>query len=394
MLGAGPGTLTVAYDGIAETRSYELYSRSHATGVFGDGLSLHEGEYQAILAETASAVESSLSDIVEGHEGVVMLAPMGAHNAIGVEAWQAVEQWDLQTDDDDVVHAVRYGVPAGDPEHTQTLASLETRVTTAAATDAFAGDRIGNVSGLTQYYRDIGAYGDITPDDGSTATFTPAQPPPVPACANGTAVTSPGVNRGLVHDCEALLAAKDTLRGTATLDWSASTAVTGWAGVTTSGTPSRVTEVELSSEGLSGSIPAGLGTLFELTTLDLSANALTGDIPRGAGVALQPGGDPAVGELADGVRPDRVAGRGDERPEFAQPALLPAAGAGRAHGGDGGGDERAAVVDGVGEHERVPGGIPERRRLDSGRRHDHGDIPYSGRAAVRGRIPVPPERIR
>ena len=174
LLGAGPGTLTVAYDGIAETRSYELYSRSHATGVFGDGLSLHEGEYQAILAETASAVESSLSDIVEGHEGVVMLAPMGAHNAIGVEAWQAVEQWDLQTDDDDVVHAVRYGVPAGDPEHTQTLASLETRVTTAAASDAFADDRIGNVSGLTQYYRGIGAYGDITPDDGSPATFTPA----------------------------------------------------------------------------------------------------------------------------------------------------------------------------------------------------------------------------
>ena len=33
--------------------------------------------------------------------------------------------------------------------------------------------RIANVSGLRQYYREIGAYGDITPDDGSTETFTP-----------------------------------------------------------------------------------------------------------------------------------------------------------------------------------------------------------------------------
>ena len=37
--------------------------------------------------------------------------------------------------------------------------------------------RIANVSGLGQYYREIGAYGDITPDDGSTETFTPSQPP-------------------------------------------------------------------------------------------------------------------------------------------------------------------------------------------------------------------------
>ena len=96
-------------------------------------------------------------------------------------------------------------------------------------------------------------------------------------------MTDPGVNRGLVHDCGALLAGKDELRGTATLDWSVDTAIADWEGVTTSGTPSRVTELDLSSEGLSGSIPAGLGTLFELTTLDLSMNALTGDIPRELG---------------------------------------------------------------------------------------------------------------
>ena len=40
---------------------------------------------------------------------------------------------------------------------------------------------------------------------------------------SGTAVTDPGTNRGLVYDCEVLLGAKDTLRGTAGLDWSAGT---------------------------------------------------------------------------------------------------------------------------------------------------------------------------
>ena len=42
------------------------------------------------------AVESFLRGALEGHEGVVFLAPMGAHNAIAVEAWQAVEQWGVQ----------------------------------------------------------------------------------------------------------------------------------------------------------------------------------------------------------------------------------------------------------------------------------------------------------
>ena len=42
------------------------------------------------------------------------------------------------------------------------------------------------------------AYGDITPGDGSTATLTPAQRPSVMTCANGTTVSSPSTNRGLV----------------------------------------------------------------------------------------------------------------------------------------------------------------------------------------------------
>ena len=45
-----------------------------------------------------------------------------------------------------------------------------------------------------------------------------------------------------------------------------------------------MTEVDLSGESLSGTIPADLGTLFELTDLDLSTNSLTGSIPSELGL--------------------------------------------------------------------------------------------------------------
>ena len=283
LLGAGPTALTVAYDRRGEAHSYDLYRVEHDAGMFGAEALMSEGEYQQHLDETLREAEAVLSSDVGGRESVVFLAPMGAHNAIAVEAWQAVAQWELQTDSQGTVHAVRYGVLEGDPEHTQTLANLEMRITTAAAADDFADDRIASATGLTQHYRDIGAYDDITPDDGSTDTFTPSQPPAAYSCASGTAVTSPEANPGLVHDCEALLDGKDTLRGTGALNWATSTAMTSWDGVTTAGSPERVTKVELDDESLTGSIPVGLGTLFELTHLDLSDNSLTGDIPAELG---------------------------------------------------------------------------------------------------------------
>ena len=279
ILGSGSGPITVGYDQIAESTSFELYSRAHAAGEFRNESLMSEGEYQAHLNQIAVDAETLVDDIIGGHETVVFLAPMGSHGNITVEAWQAVAQWDLQEDDDEVVHAVRFGTSADDPEHTQTLTNLTTRVTTAAASDSFADERIASPTGLTQEYRDIGAYGDITPDDGSTDTFTPGQPPPMPTCASGTAVASPGTDRGLVHDCGSLLAAKSTLAGTATLNWGKTTASTSWDGVTISGTPSRVTGLALASKSLNGTIPPDLGELFEITTLNLSNNQLTGAIP-------------------------------------------------------------------------------------------------------------------
>ena len=51
-------------------------------------------------------------------------------------------------------------------------------------------------------------------------------------------MTDPDNNPGLVSDCEALLASRDTLAGTVALNWSADTPIADWEGVTVEGTPS------------------------------------------------------------------------------------------------------------------------------------------------------------
>ena len=56
----------------------------------------------------------------------------------------------------------------------------------------------------------------------------PTQPPG--PCATGVAVRDAANNPGLVADCTALLAAKDTLRGTAPLNWDADKVIRAWTG--------------------------------------------------------------------------------------------------------------------------------------------------------------------
>ena len=112
-----------------------------------------------------------------------------------------------------------------------------------------------------------------------TARVDPAQPPP--PC--GLAVPDQANNPGLMRDCINLLAAKDALRGTATLNWSVDTPISDWDGVKVSGSPARVTSLVLVSEGLTGTIPPELGRLDGLEYLWLGYNQLTGEIPAALG---------------------------------------------------------------------------------------------------------------
>ena len=284
LLGAGANALTVAYDTGIRMPSYGLYERAHAAGALGSEDKLTGTDYAPQLQNIVDVMTAQLRAALEGRESVVFLAPMGAHGNVAIEAWQAVGQWDLQVADDGTVNAVRYGVPDGDPEHTQTLANLKSRVTTAAASDAAAGERIANISGLTQYYRDIGAYGDITPGDDEDSPFTPAKPPAatITQCRNGGAVPRPDDNPTLLLDCAALLRAKDALRGTAPLNWSHTTSITTWDGVTVDRNQNDslyVRDLALADRGFNGFIPSALVDLTALRRLDLDDNALSGSLP-------------------------------------------------------------------------------------------------------------------
>ena len=128
-----------------------------------------------------------------------------------------------------------------------------------------------------------------TVSDGTNSVDASVTVTVISVCNNGTLVPSPAANPGLVDDCDILLIAKDTLRGTETLNWSADTAITSWEGITVGGSPRRVTRLWLDRNSsrriygrqitLTGTIPAELGGLSKLEHLTLSRHELTGAIP-------------------------------------------------------------------------------------------------------------------
>ncbi len=133
----------------------------------------------------------------------------------------------------------------------------------------------------------------------ATASNTDASAPAAPAitipaqyteqCSNGTAVPNPASNAGLVSDCAALLASKDTLEGTTgNLNWSADSSIDSWDGVGISPNDivtanNHVSGLWLYYQSLNGEIPAELGNLTGLSGLRLDNNQLTGEIPAELG---------------------------------------------------------------------------------------------------------------
>ena len=105
----------------------------------------------------------------------------------------------------------------------------------------------------------------------------------LPTCAEGGAVANPATHLALARDCDHLLAARDLLASTGTLNWHPRTPMAQWTGVTVSGTPQRVTALQLATKGLTGQLSGRLGDLTGLETLVLNGNTLTGALPSKLG---------------------------------------------------------------------------------------------------------------
>ena len=114
-------------------------------------------------------------------------------------------------------------------------------------------------------------------------TYSDYGEPNIIAAPCASAAPDQADNPGLMRDCINLLAAKDALRGTATLNWSVDTAITSWDGVRVEGSPGRVTSLVLTSKSLTGMIPPDLARLDGLEYLSFNFNQLTGEIPAALG---------------------------------------------------------------------------------------------------------------
>ena len=115
-----------------------------------------------------------------------------------------------------------------------------------------------------------------TDSDGDTDSLAVGLTVENPGCAGSDAVSGYD-GEGIVADCEALLASRDILRGERTLNWNRDLPIDEWEGVVIGA--DRVWGIDLGETGLSGRLPAELGSLSELGYLWLYDNELSGPIP-------------------------------------------------------------------------------------------------------------------
>ena len=279
IVGQGPSTLTV----LAETVTY-----------WDPRITEEEAEearrsVESVFIQGGNAGNSRIRGVPSGGiTGVESILFLGPAIDASIEAWEVFFIWDVERRDDGTVIAVhpdRDAWARRDNYETAYRSKAEWTLTdftteAQAARRAMVADydgRIDEAEDLPQLVtnaNNLHAFhvetGNVNHPDGPPETSLP------PPC--GLAVPDQTSNPGLMLDCMALLEGKDTLRGTGTLNWGVDEAISGWDGITTGGTPSRVTKLELADKSLTGSIPAALARL-NLATLKLAGNSLTGCIP-------------------------------------------------------------------------------------------------------------------
>ena len=273
ILGSGPNVLTVTF-------------ASH----FPMGADINASRRNLEKAYTSGGRGADIVEVVggglPGRESILFLGPATNY---GTEMWQIFREWDVQRKDGTVqaIHPDRgywdyHGTDDQKAKTELTLPDFTTAVTAAntarrtansgrARPEADAPMIIPSANAADLHQHHIDTFNTKHPD-GPPETSLP------PPC--GKAVPDQVSNPGLMRDCEALLAAKVTLRGTPALNWSVDTSIAQWDGVTVAETPQRVTKLDLANESLTGSVPAALAKL-DLATLKLAGNSLTGCIPVG-----------------------------------------------------------------------------------------------------------------
>ena len=291
ILGSGPSELTVVVD----FHHYFPGASKHIEEITQlTEQNMETGVFRTSGKVPGKGIRGSVG--LDGREVIAFLGPFHNH---ATEVWRANRTWDVQRPEDGTVIAVNPAreywqlVRPDEYETHRAVLEMELPAFTAALTAAHTarvsdyGGRIApadddgkrpgstlpmlvtDANQLQEYYIASGSYNH------------PNGPPaePIPAC--GQAVPDRGeANRPLIRDCRLLLGTKDALAGTAILNWSRNLAIGSWTGLTASGTPERVTAVNMASSSLSGTIPEGIAKLDALTSLNLSSNSLTGDIPE------------------------------------------------------------------------------------------------------------------
>ena len=270
ILGSGPPTLTVLV-------AYNFYGYEFPEDVERSRRNLE----QTLLVGGEHSIVWVPDGGIEGREVILFVGP--SVNAAS-EAWEEMYAWDVVRRSGKVVAIHPYSQYwKGDARQTHIdalemeIPALTTAVQAAHQARLTAhGGRTGPDTSWPMLQTDANRLSDFF-----TAIGAGQQVKPTPPC--GLSVPDQVDNPDLMLECAALLASKDELAGTADLNWDTATAIGSWDGVTTEGTPARVTKLLLDDEDLTGTIPDGLGILTSLTHLELSDNSLTGAIPRSIG---------------------------------------------------------------------------------------------------------------
>ena len=251
--GAGERWFTVdeSVTGTTHTASGLWCGRTHEfrVGAHGDGTTYNARA--GLWSPTATATTAACSP----------LPPRFRADSYSLDVSAAgISAFDLNDD------AVTYSITAGDEAGKFRIDSSTGEITTTGP----PGSPVGTTYTLT-----VGAADGVSGTTTVTVTVTVV----VITCSGGIVVPYPGIESGLVSDCEVLLGLRDTLAGSATLNWSVDSPIADWEGVNLAGSPLRVTRLALERLGLTGVVPPELGELTGLKELLLGRNGLTGEIP-------------------------------------------------------------------------------------------------------------------